>query len=307
MSNPYLDILSGRQGSRYTVVAKTSRCPMGVPADALVSGTKEVQGAPGVRAKSGANISPTVAAFLAKLPAVWPLPQIPIVVSRAKATARSQAQAMLGNFKDCGGGPPGDYPYDRSKLSAYPKGVQYLYGLYGNKEAIFRLLKVPQDADSWGSILQGYANRGIYVSPHLRDDAVDLRCWNMTRQDQVLVAETIERSFPGARVLLEKDHLHVDGLSKVSGGEAVSVPEAIPELPSGTPEVLAEPAADTLAWWSSFWNPKRDAIAKVIKADPQIVTDTLKWAVPTAAAVIVLGVGLSRLRRRGSYAQQEIL
>jgi hypothetical protein len=108
-------------------------------------------------------------------------------------------------------------------------------------------------------------------------------------------------------VLLEKDHLHVDGLSKVSGGEAVSVPEAIPELPSGTPEALAEPAADTLAWWSSFWNPKRDAIAKVIKADPQIVTDTLKWAVPTAAAVIVLGVGLSRLRRRGSYAQQEIL
>ena len=48
-------------------------------------------------------------------------------------------------------------------------------------------------------------------------------------------------------------------------------------------------------------------IAKAVKADPQIVTDTLKWAVPTAAAVIVLGVGLSRLRRRGSYAQQEIL
>ena len=305
MSNPYLDILSGRRGSRYRVVAKTSQCPMGMSEAQLKSGTVEVPGAPGVRAKSGANISPTVAAFLARLPAVWPLPQVPIVVSRAKATARSQAQAMLGNFKDCGGGLPGDYPYDRGRLSTYPRGVQYLYGLYGNKEAISRLLRVTQDADSWGSIIQAYANRGVYVSPHLRDDAVDLRCWNMTRADQVLVAETIERSFPGAKVLLEKDHLHVDGLSKISGGEAVSVPEAIPELPSETPAVLAEPAADALAWWPRFWHPKRDAIAKVIQADPEIVTDTLKWAVPSAAAVILLGVGLSRLGRRGSFAHPE--
>lgn len=303
--NPYLAILAQPRGSRYKVIAKTSQCPMGMSEAQLKSGTVEVPGAPGVRAKSGANISPTVAAFLAKLPAVWPLPRVPIVVSRAKATARSQAQAMLGNFKDCGGGQPGDYPYDPSRLSTYPRGVQYLYGLYGNKEAISRLLRVPQDAESWGSILQSYINRGIYVSPHLRDDAVDLRCWNMTRQDQVLVAETIERSFPGARVLIEKDHLHVDGLSKVSGGGAVFVPDAIPELPVETPAVLAEPAADALAWWPRFWHPKRDAIAKVIKADPEIVSDTLKWAVPSAAAVIILGVGLSRLGRRGSFARSE--
>jgi hypothetical protein len=128
----------------------------------------------------------------------------------------------------------------------------------------------------------------------------------MTRAGQEQVAKTIESSFPGSKVVIEKDHLHVEALSKVEGGQPVSVP-SIPELPSGTPEALAEPAADTLAWWSSFWNPKRDAIAKIIKADPQIVTDTLKWAVPTAAAVIVLGVGLSRIRRRGSFAHREIL
>ena len=45
--------------------------------------------------------------------------------------------------------------------------------------------------------------------------------------------------------------------------------------------------------------------AKVIKADPEIVSDTLKWAVPSAAAVIILGVGLSRLGRRGSFARPE--
>lgn len=307
MSNPYLDILSGRRGSFYKVIAERSQCRMGVSAAEFVSGTVEVPGAPGVRAKSGANISPTVAAFLAKLPAVWPLPQVPIVVSRAKATARSQAEAMLNNFKGSGGGSPGDYPYDKSKLSTYPGGVQYLYKLYAaNKEAISRLLRVPQDADSWGSIIQSYANKNIYISQHLRDDAVDLRCWNMTRTDQILVAETIERSFPGTKVLIEKDHLHVDGLSKVSGGEIVSVPEAIPELPVEVPAALAEPAADALSWWPRFWHPKRDAIAKVIKADPEIVSDTLKWGVPTAAAGFLLGVALSRLRRNNNAARLEI-
>jgi hypothetical protein len=129
----------------------------------------------------------------------------------------------------------------------------------------------------------------------------------MTREDQVRVATAIESSIPGTKVVIEDDHIHVEGLKPVEGGAMVVAPSVVAELPDATPEALAEPAADTLAWWSSFWNPKRDAIAKVIKADPQIVTDTLKWAVPTAAAVIVLGVGLSRLRRRGSYAQQEIL
>jgi hypothetical protein len=304
MSNPYLDVLSGRRGSAFKVAASSNQCQMNVSAKDYVSGTKEVPGAPRVRAKSGANISPTVAAFLSKLSAVWPLPDVPIVVSRAKATPASQAAAMLSNFKSEGGGPPGDYPYDRSKLSSYPSGVRYLYGLYGNKEVIYRLLRAPQDSASWGSILQGFINKGIYVSSHLRDDAVDLRCWNMTRAGQEQVARTIESSFPGSKVVIEKDHLHVEALSKVEGGQTVSVP-SIPELPSETPEVLAKPSADALAWWSSFWNPKRDAIAKVLKADPEIVSDTLKWAVPTTATVILLGVGLSRIRRRGSFAHPE--
>jgi hypothetical protein len=307
MSNPYLDILSGRRGSRYKIASQASACPMGKSSVQILQGTVDVPSVPGVRMKPGVALTPTISSFLVVLRQIWPLPNVPIVISQGLRTAKNQATVMLSNFKRKGGGAPGDYPYAKDRLQGYPRGVRYLYGLYGNKSSIQSLLKVPQDVESWTAIIQGFANRGILISDHMSGSAVDIRCWNMTREDQVRVATAIESSIPGTKVVIEDDHIHVEGLKPVEGGAMVVAPSVVAELPDATPDIVAEPAADTLAWWARFWNPKRDAIAKVVKADPQIVTDTLKWAVPTAAAVIVLGVGLSGLRRRGSYAQQEIL
>lgn len=305
MSNPYLDILSGRRGSRYKIESQTSTCPVGKGSAELLKGTVDVPSVPGVRMKPGVALTPTISGFLVALRQIWPLPDVPIIISQGFRTARNQATVMLYNFKRKGGGAPGDYPYAKDKLQGYPGGVRYLYGLYGNKSLMQSLLKVPQDVESWTAIIQGFANKGILISRHMSGSAVDIRCWNMTREDQVRVATAIESSIPGTKVVIEDDHIHVEGLKPVEGGATVVAPGAVAELPDATPDIVAEPAADTLAWWARFWEPKRDAIAKVIQADPQIVTDTLKWAVPSAAAVILLGVGLSRVRRRGSFAHPE--
>lgn len=110
---------------------------------------------------------------------------------------------MLANFQRNGGGRVGD---------RQGPGARYLLGLYGSDDIIMALLDQPQTAEAWDAVISSFQRSGRYLSQHMRGTAVDLRCWNMTDGDRRSVASVIE-GFPGAKVVLESDHIHVEGLS----------------------------------------------------------------------------------------------
>jgi len=151
--------------------------------------------------------------FLARLRRVLPN-NVPIHVNSGYRDARSQAQAMLTKVR------LGDD----------------LVKLYGEK--VRMLLSLPLDVDTWTRTIQAMADRGIYISRHMRGDALDLRTRHMAPMQVQLLWRAVIQA--GGRPLLESQppHLHVDHLQ--GGGPTV---EALAPLARAHRGAKASPSA----------------------------------------------------------------
>lgn len=144
--------------------------------------------APGLTANDSATLTAAMEAFLDALRDVVPA-EVPIHVNSGVRAAESQAAAMLRKLAD------GDD----------------LVALYRpNAARIQELLALPHDAAVWGARIAEWMSEGVYISRHLRGQAVDLRINDLTAD---AVAKLIDGAKAlGARTLLEStpSHLHVD-------------------------------------------------------------------------------------------------
>lgn len=144
---------------------------------------------PGVTLNDGVELNPALSFFLQRLRATAPA-SVPIHVNSGYRSPAAQARAMLTKVQ------LGDN----------------LRALYGAK--VERLLSLPLDPAVWTQALQAMAAVGIYMSPHMRGDALDIRTRDLS-QDQIAALVAAAHQL-GARPLLESTppHLHIDGISK---------------------------------------------------------------------------------------------
>lgn len=162
---------------------------------------------PGVSASSGVKLSAQAIAFLGELRRVCPL-AVPIHVTSGIRSSRAQAEAML------------------KKVAA----GEDLTRLYGTK--VRQLLLLPATLEVWTATIDTLAQSGVYMSRHLRGDAVDLRVNGLTPQ-QVASLQQCVRAL-GGRVLMESKptpHMHVDVPATITPG----VPSPDGSAPGGGP------------------------------------------------------------------------
>lgn len=179
----------------------------------------------------------------------------PIVVTSGIRSPSEQASALLGKIR------AGD-SYDE------------LRKLYGNSSAINEVLAAPQS--QWTSVLQAQVARGVYLSPHMRANAIDIRAWNLTSSQKSAVVEAARQA--GASTIIHEDpgtsneHIHVT----IGSGIGSTVLSYVTSTEGGT----------GMSWWQT--------LALVLGAGA---------AVAVAGVALTGGAGVAlyrRLHRRGS-------
>jgi len=121
-----------------------------------------------------------------------------IVVNSGIRSVSRQANAMWNNAQDRGGG---------------TAGLNYLAELYGSKLVNAGLYNVKSLADLT-ALVQGLADRGIYVSDHMKGNGVDIDNVSGAQLTQLksAVASMKQDLVPYLALLNEGNHLHLDGI-----------------------------------------------------------------------------------------------
>lgn len=175
----------------------------------------------GVDQKPGVKLNQKMidflAAFRSRLPA-----SIPILVTSAIRTPEEQAYAL----------------YTKRRLG------DNLYKLYGQDRAA-PIMAVPNDVNAMTAAIQKMMSRGVFMSQHMKANALDIRSRNWTGEQSRVVADVV-RSL-GAKYLFETKppHLHITLPDSVptytpgAGQGAVSVSYA-PSAGSGTAQPTAK-------------------------------------------------------------------
>lgn len=144
---------------------------------------------PGVYAKPGVVWTPTITDFTTALRSQLPA-SVPLVVTSGLRTAEKQASALKAK-RDLG-----------DDLSA-------LY-VRGNGPAIVKAIyAVPNDVSQMAKVLEGFMDKGIYMSQHMTGTAIDfrLRGLNSSQVDRIVEAAKAL----GGNVVVEDapPHIHV--------------------------------------------------------------------------------------------------
>lgn len=120
-----------------------------------------------------------------------------VVITSGVRTAEEQAKAMQTK-------------YDRYKAALAagetPAESDDLHKLYAADSIIDELLPNPYSA--WAAIIQAHADRGEYLSRHLKSGAIDLRTRDLSSAQVSALQAAVEKN--GGRWLIESDHMHVD-------------------------------------------------------------------------------------------------
>jgi len=167
---------------------------------------------PGVTAGSEVELNPSLSFFLQRLRAA--VPDVPIHVNSGYRSPQAQARAMLAKVQM------------GENLSA----------LYGAKAQA--LLRLPLDPRVWTAAIEALRRRGIYMSPHMRGDALDLRTRDLSPSQVAQLANAAARL--GGRPLLESTppHLHIDGIAAGTVRSFQGVQTATSEDGNGLPVIL---------------------------------------------------------------------
>lgn len=152
-----------------------------------------VEVSPGWLPVDGIDITPTAAAWLDRLVARLEPDLLPVVVTSGRRSPRRQALALV------------------AKLEAGETHAD-LHALYQLDHLLADVLAVEPDVEAMTAVLTEQVEDGQFLSPHLRDDAVDLRRWE--RSPAQLDRLRAHCTALGAQTTLERDHLHVQHLTR---------------------------------------------------------------------------------------------
>jgi hypothetical protein len=148
-----------------------------------------------VQTASGVTLSATARAFLEQ---VERLSRAPVYVTSAGRSIESQARAMLGKWRagEAKDGPGG--------------GAKELHEVYAADDVIDELLRVEKTEAAWADVIRRAVARGVRISRHLAEGAVDLRTRNLSEAQVLALREAVQKL--GGKSLLEDapPHLHVD-------------------------------------------------------------------------------------------------
>lgn len=111
-----------------------------------------------------------------------------LVVTDGSRTPRRQAEELLASLE---------------------QGVN-VWGLYSQDDLVTEAMEGYPDLDAMEAILQSQVDRGLYLSDHMRGDAVDLRTRGLSADQVDLVMATAVEL--GAQALDEGDHVHVEDI-----------------------------------------------------------------------------------------------
>ena len=139
---------------------------------------------PGVKQKLGVKLNDKMIDFLKELRAKVPT-AIPITVTSGFRTPEEQAKA----------------------LQVKRNGKDDLVALYGVNAK--KILDVPNEVSAMTVVIKKMIEQGVYMSPHMRGSALDIRSKNWSRDQLAQVEKAVTEL--GAKPLEEKipPHLHV--------------------------------------------------------------------------------------------------
>lgn len=144
---------------------------------------------PGVPGNSGLVLNDGQVKFIAALRRAVPA-SIPLYVTSGTRTPERQA-AALKTKRDMG---------------------DNLYKLYRADYIVKELMAVPNTVADMAPIIRKWAQKGVYMSRHMRGDAVDLRSRNLTKSQIDTVMEAARNL--GAKAIYETKppHIHVESI-----------------------------------------------------------------------------------------------
>jgi hypothetical protein len=176
---------------------------------------------PGVLLKrSGIKLNDKQKTFLR---ALRPLLSFDPMVTSGIRTVDEQASAMWNNFNE--------------------RGYAYMDRLYA---ADVSPLKTAKSVNDVRVMIQNLLNRGIYLSDHMKGEAIDFRVNDLSAAQKSQLMNSIKSL--GLEFLDEADHFHVEGV----GGLRAQAAQAYQSVQQGTQTVtqaagsLYEPAKETL-------------------------------------------------------------
>ncbi|MCB9743931.1 MAG: hypothetical protein H6740_15130 [Alphaproteobacteria bacterium] len=164
-----------------------------VPPSDMLQGAVPLDGMPDVWLKPGVVFNGQLLTFLALLRLRVPR-RIPLVVTSGVRTAEAQAHAL-----------------QRKRQLGDDLNLLYQRG-YG-PQIVAQLLAVPNEVPAMAAVLQRWMDQGVYMSRHMRGDALDLRNRSLSAADQALIVQAVQSM--GARALIEKtpSHIHLEGVA----------------------------------------------------------------------------------------------
>lgn len=160
---------------------------------AALKGTRPLDRVPGVHEKPGVAYTLPMFGFLAALRASTSA-STPIVVTSGKRTAERQAKALLKKLqlKD-----------DLTKIYKRGRGP----------EIVAAIMAAPRTVAAITAVLLSFMAQGVYMSRHMRGDALDLRSRGLSAAQVAEIKAAAEAL--GARVLVESTpaHIHIERIS----------------------------------------------------------------------------------------------
>ena len=144
---------------------------------------------PGVSGSSRLVLNQSQVKFLAAMRRAVPS-SIPLYVTSATRTPEAQARALK----------------DKRDLK------DNLYKLYRADYIVKELMAVPNTVAAMTPVIQKWMKKGVYMSRHMRGDAVDFRSRNLTK-DQIETVMAAARRL-GAKTIYETrpPHIHVEAI-----------------------------------------------------------------------------------------------
>lgn len=227
---------------------------------------------PGVLGDSDLDVNQGQYDFMVALRYVTP-PNVRIYITSATRTPERQASAMLYKFN--------------------ANGAEELYKTYKADNIVTELIKSSPDVPTWAAILRKHAANGIFMSRHMRGDALDIRIRDISSADANAIKAAA--SSLGASTLLEDvpPHLHVDNFQNAKAALQRIIQQKQQQL------------ADQSQAGAGENNTNNTNNTTNIKNKPQKfeflrLSQMPKWAVGTlgASATLLLIAVAVRLRKR---------
>ena len=237
----------------------------------------------GVTGNSGLHVNDTMVGFLTLLRGEVP-DAIPLHVTSGVRDYDEQASALVTKRRRA----------EVAQATGKNAGTDDLRQLYrrGNgPKIVAMLLNVPNTTSAMAAVLRHFGEQGIFLSRHMRGDALDIRkrrgaVW-FSEAEIATIREAAERL--GAKTLNESDHIHLEGLEPGLLASLRATQAAVAQTVTGKAEEKLPPAKRRKGKWQ-----KQAALAKRRSA----LSTRIALGIGSSLVLLLLGVGWWAYRRR---------